>query len=265
MGLLDDLKQQAESRKVQEQTNEAERARNLLEVNAALRGAFQYFTELANSLNVLKPEIVRSFYIEPTTKFDNLRQGNYRVRERRKTVDHKDYLEEVTLRCDWIGSEALAVEKDTPALIQRLRDGLAGYNLRYLCREVKNERGAVQRAIFTIEPEVIADATFTGNWDTGRMRLTLKNVELLGSVDFQYETAELDGTLFEELAKLLLGKPNNLRNLGKHQELLRTAPRVRPTAGEMQYPSEPAPVRPAAAPLEARAGLLDSLKSILKK
>lgn len=264
MGLLDDLKQQAESRKVQEQTNEAQKAHNLQEVNTALRGVFQYFTELANSLNILKPEIARNFYIEGTTKFDNLGQGNYRVRDRRKTVDHRDYFEEVTLRFSWSGSQPLVVEKDTPALIQRLRDSLAGYNLRYECREVKNERGAVERAIFTIEPEVIADAAFTGNWDTGKVRLTLKNVEMLGAIDLQYETAELDGALFEELAKLLLGKPNNLRDLGKYQESLRTTPRLRSTVGEIQYPAAPAE-KPAAPPTATKISLLEGLKSILRK
>lgn len=265
MGLLDDLKQQAESRKVEDQTNEAQRARNLLEVDTALRGVFQYFTEFSNSLNVLKPDVTRNFYIEGTTKFDNLRQGDYRVRERRKSVDHKDYFEEVTLRFSWTGAQALVVEKDTPALIQRLRDNLAAYNLRYECREVKNERGAVQRAIFTIEPEVIASTAFAGNWDTGKVRLSLKNVEMLGSIDLQYDTGELDGALFEELAKLLLGKPNTLRNLGKFQEMLRTTPRLRTSVTEAQYPSAPVEKPLAPQPAEGKSSLLESLKSILKK
>lgn len=264
MGLLDDLKQQAESRKVQEQTNEAQKAQNLQVVNTALRGVFQYFTEFANSLNILKPDVTRSFYLEATTKFDNLAQGSYRVRDRRKTIDHRDYFEEVTLRFSWSGPQPLIVERDTPALIQRLRDSLAGYNLRYECREVRNERGAVERAIFTIEPEVIADATFAGNWDTGKVRLTLKNVEMLGAIDFQYETTEVEGALFEELAKLLLGKPNALRTLGNYQEMLRTTPRLRPTVSEVQYPSAPA-AEPDAPPAAVRSGILGGWKSILKK
>lgn len=262
MGLLDDLKQQAESRKQEEQTNQAEKRRNLQAVNAALRGAFQYFTELANSLNILKPEVARSFYIESTTKLDNLRQLNYRVRDRRKTVDQQDYFEEVALRFSWAGSQALVIEKDSPMLIPRLRDYLAGYNLRFECREIKNDRSVVERAVFTIEPEVIASAAFAGNWDTGMIRLTLKNIEVLGSVDYQYDATELDGTLFEELVKLVLGKPNNLRNLGRHQEMLRTTPRLRATISEVQYPS----VEQLSAPESGtKSSLLDNLKSLLKR
>jgi len=49
MGLLDDLKRQAESRKAEEQTNQAEKNRNLQAVDGALRGILRYFTELTNS------------------------------------------------------------------------------------------------------------------------------------------------------------------------------------------------------------------------
>jgi len=262
MGLLDDLKQQAESKKVEVQTNEAQKAQNLQAVNAALRGAFQYFTELANSLNILKPDVARSFFLDSSTRFEDFRQGNYRVRDRRKTVDHKDYLEEVALRFSWTGAQPPVIVKDTPMLIQRMRDSLTGYNLRFECKEFKNDRGAVEKAAFTIEPEIIASAEFAGSWESGNITLSLRNVETMGSVDFQYGTDELDATLFEELAKLVLGKSNNLRNLGRAQEMLRTTPRLRAAPPEVQYPSASPPPAPAAV---ARGSMLDSLKSIIKR
>ena len=262
MGLLDDLKQQAESKKVEVQTNEAQRSQNLQAVNAALRSAFQYFTEFANSLNILKPDIARSFFVDSSTRFENFAQGSYRVRDRRRTVDHKDYLEEVALRFSWTGAQPPVIVKDTPMLIQRLRDSLTGYNLRYQCQEFKNERGGVEKAAFTIEPEIIASAAFAGSWETGGITLTLRNVEMLGGIDYQYGADELDAALFEEVAKVVLGKPNNLRNIGRAQEMLRTTPRLRATAPEVQYPPTPAASDPAAG---ARSGMLDGLKSMLKR
>ena len=262
MGLLDDLKQQAESRKQEEQTNQAQRTQNLQAVNATLREAFHYFTELSNSLNVLKPEVARSFYLEGTTKLDNLMQCNYRVRDRRKIVDQRDYFEEVTLRFSWAGSQPIKIEKQSPMSIQRLRDALGGYGLRFECREIKNDRGLVESAVFTIEPEVIASAMLTGNWDTGNIRLSLKNIDLLGTIDYQYDPTEVDYPLFEELAKLLLGKPNNLRNLGKYQEMIRTTPRLRSTIADVQYPSVEQPSAPESG---SKSGLLDNLKSLLKR
>lgn len=261
MGLLDDLKQQAESRKQEELTNRAEKSRNLQSVHTALRAAFRYLSDLANSLNIIKPEVARTFYIEGSTRFENLGVSNFRVRDRRGTVDHKDYLEEVSLRFNWAGREPLVTERDTPPLTQRLRDHLGGYGMRFQHKDIKNDRGVVVRTVFTVEPEIIASATFSGNWDTGKIRLALKNIETLGTVDYQYDDAELDQALLDELAMLILGRPNNLKNLGKHQELLRTTPRLRTTLADVQYPStgEPEPESGSG------SGLLDNLKSLLKR
>lgn len=260
--MLDDLKKQAEARKLEEQSKQVEKNRSLQVVDAVLREIYRYTTELANSLNIVKPEVTRSLFVEGNVKLDNLRQSNYRVRERRKTLEQRDYLEEVSLRLSWIGREALVVERDSPTLIQRLRDRLGEYALRFECKETRNERGVVDRAVFTIDPEVLGAATFAGNWDTGKIRLTLKNIEALGVLDFQYDASEIDQGLLEELTKLVLGQASNLRNLGKHQEMLRTTPRARSLTTDVQYPPawQPEVVEP-----DPKSGMLDSLKSLLKK
>lgn len=259
MGLLDDLKQQAESRKQEELTNRAEKSRCLQAVHGALRATFQYFTELANSLNILKPDVSRTFYVEGSTRFENLTVSNFRVRDRRGTIDHRDYLEEVALRFDWAGREPLVAERESPPLTQRLREHLAGYGMRFQFKDIKNERGVVIRTVFTVEPAIIATASFSGNWDTGIIRLSLKNVETLGTIDYQYDAAEIDQALLDELTKLVLGKPNNLKNLGKYQELLRTTPRLRTDVPDVKYAIDPTP--------EAGSGngLLNNLKSLLKR
>ena len=262
MGLLDDLKRQAEIRKQEEERNQAEKNRNLQAVNLALRNASRYFTELANSLNILKPEVTRTLFIEATTRFDTLLQSDYRVRERRKTIDHRDYFSEVILYFNWNGSSPLIVEKDTPALIQQLTNDLHSYNLRFAIKAFKNEKNAVERVLFAIEPEVIASVKLSGNWDTGIIGLSLKNVEVLGSIDFQYDAPELDPSLFDEITKLVLGKPNKLAQLGKHQEFARTRPWVRTKTSETELPAVEPPVTPES---ESKGGLLDRLKSLLER
>lgn len=224
MGMLDDLKRQAEIRRQEEERSQAEKNRNLQAVHVALRNAFQYLSELADSLNILKPEVTRAFFVDATTRFDRPFQGDYRVRERRKIVDHRDYFVEVTLRFDWKDSNPLIVEKDTPALIKRLTDELQSFNLRFETKAFRNRKHAVERVRFIIEPEFIGSVRLAGDWDAGTVALSLKNVEMLGSINYLYDAPELDAPLLEEIAKVVLGKPNNLRELGKHQALARTRP-----------------------------------------
>lgn len=260
MGLLDDLKNQAATQLQKEQSTQETRGRNLRAVDMALREIQNYLIELANSLNILKPQVFRSFILETTVQLDRLLQSDYAVRERRKTIDNRDYFEEVALRFRNAGKENLVFEKDTPTAIERTKEYLWGYGLRFACKEITNERRMLQRAVFDVIGDIQASATFTGDWESGRIRLTLRNIEKLGDVDFQYAAEEVTREVLEELAKLVLGQQNNLRNLGKYQEMMRSTSRGR--AVEVEYPKAPTEPPPA---VPAGGGLLDSLKSMLKR
>ena len=64
MGLLDDLKQQADSLRQKQQITQEELNQNLLLAHAKLNDALHYWVELFNSLNVIKPAISRYYYLE---------------------------------------------------------------------------------------------------------------------------------------------------------------------------------------------------------
>jgi len=84
MGLLDDLKQQAEARKRQ-LAEPAARDRTRRAVDALLREVSHYFTELADALNVVQPPVARHFHIFQA-RLDGLLQCDYNARERRTAV-----------------------------------------------------------------------------------------------------------------------------------------------------------------------------------
>lgn len=266
MALLDELKQQAESLKRQEQLGQLEKSASFQAVQAALKEASRYLTDLASSLNVVRPLVSRYYYIDASTKLDNLTQAEYLVRERRKTVNNKDFFEEVVLHLRCVGRQSLVLEKDGE-VVERMREYLWGYNLRFDVREIKNERGYAERAIFEVHPDVPVAIRIIGDWSTGQIRLVMRNLEKLGEIEYLYDAPEFNQELLEEFAKLLLGKPNNFRNLGKHQEMMRSTPRPR-DAAELARPQPPAAATPPEAPqddTEARKGLLGGLKSLLKR
>lgn len=122
MGLLDELKNQAASRLEQEQSSKEEKGRNMRAVHDALRRAQGYLIEFGDSLNILKPEVLRTFPLEATTQLGGLRQGEYAVRDRRKTVDNQDYFEEISLRYRNTGSSDLVFHKDTPTAVERMKE-----------------------------------------------------------------------------------------------------------------------------------------------
>lgn len=227
MGLLDDLKQQADTLNQRDLSSQERRSANSKIEHAKLKEVFLVLDDLAKSLNAVKPKVERNFYVESTTRLSNLIQGDYSVRDERKSVEFVDYICMVAFQFRSCGTQNVVLEKQSPETIKRTRDYLWGYKLKFECNEIKNDRHLVERAVFTIMSEVPCAATFTGDWDTGKIKLTLSNVETLGAVDYIYDPLEINKGLLEELAKLLLGKPNTLRTMGSYQEMMMTNPRSR--------------------------------------
>ncbi len=259
MSLLDDLKKQADLQKGQEGEGAEQKKRHFDAVQAALKLVSRYLSELAKSLNVIKPPVRRGFAVEQTIKFENLFAVEYSATDRRQTIEHKDHLREAFMRFRWISEHPATVmaEKRSLATIQRLREDLESFGLRFNLNEVKNDRLVIERGVFAIQNEIGAAVTVTGDWETGKIRLRLKNIERLGNFDFHYVADEIDNALLDELAKLLLGQPNRFRAMGKHQQNMQTIPQVRSVIKPVEEEIEESQ--------ETKKGVLSGLKSLFKR
>ena len=60
MGLLDDLKQQADSLRERQQLTQAEFNQNLLRVHTKLQEELRYWLDMFDSLNIIKPVVPRT-------------------------------------------------------------------------------------------------------------------------------------------------------------------------------------------------------------
>lgn len=265
MGLLDDLKKQAESRQ-QSPLSHEERLRThgyFDAVQNALTGVSRYFSELAQSLNVIKPDVQRQFYIEGDTRLSELRQRDYTVRDRRKTVESRDYLTEISLMFTCEGAQHLTFERDTPRAIDNMKEYFWGYSLPFECREVRNERGKIERAVFMLLPKVPSTISLAGNWDTGAFKLTLRNIEVLGAIEQSLQVGDINHHLLEEIGKFVLNQPNVLRDIGQHNQPQPMSVLPPVERKDPEYPSAPEP-EPSAADTKP-GGIVGALKSILKR
>jgi hypothetical protein len=228
MGVLDELKQQAALLK--QDSGGATRLRNLQAMQPGLKEARRYLSELADTLNITKPAVYRSYYVDMAKRLEKLAQCEYMVRQKQRTIDNKDYLEEVAFRFRCVGTGNLNIEKTSAEGVKRLQEYLWTYNMRFECRELKSERDRLERRMFTIFSEVPAAATLVGDWNTGKIKLALKNIERPGEVLYQYDFVEINSELLDEFAKVLLDRPNRFREFGSHQQMMRSTPRRRGNA-----------------------------------
>lgn len=268
MGLLDDLKQQAETLREQQQVSQATHNQNLLQAHTKLKDALRYWMDMFNSLNTIKPVVRRYYYLEGgVTNLENLLQSDYIVNARHLTVDHHDYVESIELRFRCAGDSNLILEKQSAPMVERLRSHLWANNLRFEVKEVRNERDYIERATFTVKSEVPVTITITADLANAQFRFVTRNLEKLGEYTYLYDFDEFGNDTMEELGKVILARPNTLRTMGRHQ--LAMSNPISRVSRDLPVP-EATPHQPApdAAPGEANSpakGLLGNIKSLLTR
>ncbi len=67
MSLLDDLKTQAEVLRKRQHSGSELHDHHFREIHERLKVIYQNLNELVNSLNTIRPEVIRYFYIEPSS------------------------------------------------------------------------------------------------------------------------------------------------------------------------------------------------------
>jgi len=223
VGLLDDLKQQADSLRIKQRVSQEDLSQNLLLAHAKLKDGLRYWIELFDSLNVIKPVIPHDYYLDGgATKLEKFMQCDYNVNGRRLTVDHKDYIEAIILRFHCIGDQKITIEKQSEPMVRRMREHLWTNSLKFDVKEIRNERGYVERGIFTIIPEVPVVITISSDLGNAQLKIMAKNLERFGEYTYTFDFDEFGNDILEELGKAIVDKPHILRTMGRHQEAMRT-------------------------------------------
>jgi len=262
MSLLDELKQQADSLRQKQQVSQAELNHNLLLAHSKLKDALRDWVELFNSLNIIKPVVPRYYYLDGDTRLDNLLQCDYNVNGRRLTVEHKDYIEAIVLRFRCAGEGTVTIEKQSEPMVQRLRDHLWQNNLKFDVKEVRTDRGYVERGIFTIKSEVPVTVTMVCDLENAHINVMTKNLEKLGEYVYIYDFDEFGKEILEELGKVIIAKPNGFRSIGKRQQSILTTTTRTPKPANAQ-PKQTVDAA-AAAGGDPTSKLIGNIRSLLK-
>jgi hypothetical protein len=217
MGLLDELKQQAESVLVSQRTTEDNQNQKLQASHARMKAALHYWVEFVKAINIVKPVISRNYYLEGSTQLENLLQCDYDVNSRRITVLHQDYIDSIELRLRCASDTPITVQKESEVLVKRLREHLWQHGLKFDLREIRKEGAYIERGIFTIHSDVTVRLTMTADLDHSQITLTVRNLERLGEYSYVYDVDEFGSEVLDELGKAILGKPHKLRSMGRRQ------------------------------------------------
>ena len=224
MGLLDDLKKQAEAAKLQDTGRLEVLAKNTALAETAMRRAFKYLNDLVNQLNVLKPDCARSYELQTSGRLEGLKLVDFFVDYRSKKIGDKDHLDHIDLRFKCLNEQTLTVKKDSPMTIKSFVEYLHEHHIGHELREFKNEKRYVTHGEFKIPCVVRATATLKADGEHAQIHFLTRNVERFGSLDLTFDATEIDDNLMEEFAKFLIGQPNKFRSAGRSGAMLPKMP-----------------------------------------
>ena len=210
MGLLDELKQEAEILKSEEADNapddtteaEAERARRMLEPK--MKALYKYFTEFCEHLNVVTPDVAGDYLLEGLGTLTNLRQGDYKL-----ATDDPNSLHKFTFHWSCAGRGSKEFKVPNPIIAEKHRETLWNYNLKFNKRDLQNGAGAV----FVVEAFVPVSCEFEIDATKNVIRMKLKNLGALGIINHVYPPNKINEELMDEFAKLVLRRPNRFDEL----------------------------------------------------
>jgi hypothetical protein len=225
MGLLDELKKQAETLKNETQrTTAASLVLNTKLTEAKMQQTFQFLSELTKQLNVLRPESPRGFDIETVGRFEGLILDDFFLDYRKKKIGDKDYFDHIILRFKHASDQVMEVKRDSQQLIDRLRDFLLSANVKFDMSEKKNERGFTLHADFKIPYIVRSEVIIFAKGDVAQLVFKIKNIERISSFELQFPASEISESMLDEFARYLVGKTNKFKEIGQYMTLSRPTP-----------------------------------------
>jgi hypothetical protein len=236
MGLLDDLKKQAQEVRQKTDENAEVLRENARAVDFALQLSFRYFNELCQQLNVLKPPVMVPYRLPdlqdmpPLPEFRALKMQDFHCDHRTVDVQGRSrFLETyVTFRC--AANESSRLRLDV-ARAKRLRDLIWQYSLHHTVEEVRNLAGVVTMEHFMLTHDFPVQFSFEGDHERGMLKFHARNLNEFGTLLYYIEAKQIDQAALEELAKQVLGQTNNWRTY-----LIKEQVKVTPKA-EMPIPN----------------------------
>ncbi len=209
MGLLDDLKRQADMVRTHDSLQRSNLQENSRAVDEAMHRAFLYLLELFKQLEVLKPANSIVYQIEGVGALKDMKYAGAFVDPRKKKFAERDVYDYMDFYVKWAAPASMVVERDMPHTIKKVRDMLWLYNIKFTEVETKSTYGSISKVRFTIPVAMTVNFTLRADIEGRRLLFYGKNALQLGIDDFVVPADELSDEVLEELAKLLIGQRNN--------------------------------------------------------
>jgi hypothetical protein len=213
VSFLDELKQQTRTLQPDAGGLDAEALeRNRRLAHGACRLAHDYWKELCDQLNLIRPPSAARYVIDGRQALAQLVCSNFRVLPQMH-VQHsgEPRYESVLLAWQAGDSRADKFEKESPKDVERVRAALAQAGIQaHEAPVVNRSTGRPQATSFEFRPIVLASVRVLPLPDAGKVKLVFTNIDQLERVEAEYPAAGLRQRLLDEIGRWIVGQPNQV-------------------------------------------------------
>lgn len=211
MGLLDDLKKQADLVKTQQILQQNLQGDKVKLVEDKMKQTFQYVHELLKQLGIVKPTSPLVYSIPGVADFKNLVFAESFIDYRKKRISDKEYFDTVHFFVKWAGPDTVTIEKDMPPAMQRIREQLWLSKVKFIEEEKKNSKGFVVGAKFIVPASVLTDIIIKADHEQGKLHFQTTHMFGLGVEYLSVPAPEIGEGMLDDLAKAIIGQPSEIR------------------------------------------------------
>ncbi len=207
MGLLDDLKKEAEAAKARQDSDAQASTVRRSEVEAQLlpkiRAIYEYFSEFQNYVQVVNPEVNISLELQEIGQVEGFGQEEYQL-----STDNPEKITSFIFRFINSKKGAVQVRIDDSIKAGKFRDYIRDNQLRAKVRP--GEKG---ESVFIVDLRIPVAISFGLDLDRAKLVLSLRNFDSIGVTRHTLSLDRVDDKFLDELAKSILRKPNQLDQL----------------------------------------------------
>jgi hypothetical protein len=209
MGLLDDLRHQAGKQRLGEEEDAARQAEREAfyreQIMPLMHKAFQYYTELIEHLNYIKPDTTVNYPLLPDGQPMPLKQGEYTI-----VIDSSKELKQIDIKFECNLNQPIDFEIVGKEAILRHADRLDRYRFKYQRVDKKDNQYELESAKFKLEGPMPLYMGILADIGQSRINILLRNFTDPGMLRYTLTPEQFNEEFMDRLGRFILRQEKNL-------------------------------------------------------
>lgn len=212
MSFLHQLKQQAQALQTQQSAQHENLAAQIAATQGACQRVWHYLDDLRRQLNVIEPVLGR-LSLDGKTLWPDMKQTGFRFDARKKMLRDQEVFDYLAMGWQLVPAAGGAlkgqIKVNFPPDLERMERSLRAGQVPHERKEQRHpQTNGLQAIVFEHEMTARASVTVTAEHESAELSFRLAGVNGLSVVSARYRAVQVDATLLDEMAKLIVGQPS---------------------------------------------------------